>query len=53
MNKSLFAPGSALGNAFNDIFKTEARDAEAGKRVDAAVPVHATPDNMQNCSDVT
>jgi hypothetical protein len=53
MNNSLFAPGSALCNAFNDIFKTEARDAEGAERIDAAVPVHAAPDNKETCSDVT
>lgn len=52
MNNPLFAPGSALGDAFKYIFKTEANDAEVDKRFDAAMPAQAAPDNMQTCSDV-
>jgi len=52
MNNPLFAPGSALGNAFDDIFKTDASDAKTDKRVDAAEPVHASLNTKQTCSDV-
>jgi hypothetical protein len=36
MNSPLFAAGSALGNAFNDIFKTEADDTVAAKATQPA-----------------
>lgn len=52
MNNPLFAPGSALGNAFNDIFTTDASNAKTDKRVDAAVPAQASPDAKKTCPDV-
>lgn len=52
MNNSLFAPGSPLGNAFNDIFKTAASDVQTNKLVDVAMPIQPVPDNKPTSSDV-